>query len=372
MKQVLMAVAALSAALVGLEVDAKRLGGGRTVGAPRDVATQRQMTPPAQNVAPAPTTPTGPTAAAAPAAAAKGPLNTPPAAAQPGWKRFMGPIAGIAAGLGIAALMSHLGLGEAFGNFLMIALLVIAAVVVVKLILRRRTPAADANRGLQYASAGAGTGSGGSTGPAGTAGFGGATGSAGSTGFGGGSSSGGSFGGSSGSPMSPGAGAAVAGVAVAGAAVAGAAVAGAAVAGATATAGAIGAAGAVGAQTYPAGFEPEPFLQQAKVNFARLQTAYDHGDSEMLRDVMTPEMFTEVSGDLAARGTHQSTDIVRLNAEILEVITDNDHHWATVRFHGLTREDGVDAPQSFDEAWNLRKAVDGSTGWLLAGIQQLQ
>ena len=345
MKQVLMAVAAFSAMLVGLEVDAKRLGGGRTVGAPRDVATQRQMTPPAQNVAPAPTTPTGPTAAAAPAAAAKGPLNTPPAAAQPGWKRFMGPIAGIAAGLGIAALMSHLGLGEAFGNFLMIALLVIAAVVVVRLILRRRTPAADANRGLQYAGAGAGAG----------AASGGATGSAGSTAFGGGSSAGGSFGGSAGASMPSGAGAAVAGAAATSGAM-----------------GAVGAAGAVGAQSYPAGFEPEPFLQQAKINFARLQTAYDKSDSEMLRDVMTPEMFAEVSGDLAGRGTHQATDIVRLNAEILEVITDNDHHWATVRFHGLTREDGVEAPQSFDEAWNLRKAVDGSTGWLLAGIQQLQ
>ena len=148
---------------------------------------------------------------------------------------------------------------------------------------------------------------------------------------------------------------------------------GSAAAGAAATAGAIGAVGAVGAPAaYPAGFEPEPFLQQAKINFAGLQSAYDKGDSEMLRDVMTPEMFAEVTADLAGRGTHHSTDIVRLNAEILEVISDNDHHWATVRFHGLTREDGVEAPQSFDEAWNLRKAVDGSTGWLLAGIQQLQ
>ena len=343
MKQVLMTIAACSAMLVGLEVDAKRLGSGRTVGAPRDVATQRQMTPPAQNVAPAATTPT---AAAAPAAAAaKGPLNTPPAAAQPGWKRFMGPLAGIAAGLGIAALMSHLGLSEAFGNFLLIALAVIAGVVIVRLILRRRTPASDANQGLQYAGASAG-----STGPAGSTG---STGSVGSTGFGGGSSSGGSFGGSSGAPMTTGAGSAVAGAA--------------------ATAGAIGAVGAIGAPAaYPAGFEPEPFLQQAKINFAGLQSAYDKGDSEMLRDVMTPEMFTEVTADLAGRGTHHSTDIVQLNAEILEVISDNDHHWATVRFHGLTREDGVEAPQSFDEAWNLRKAVDGSTGWLLAGIQQLQ
>ena len=27
-------------------------------------------------------------------------------------------------------------------------------------------------------------------------------------------------------------------------------------------------------------------------------------------------------------------------------------------------------PKAFDEMWNLVKPVDGSSGWLLAGIQQ--
>lgn len=315
MKQVLMVIAACSAMLAGLDVDAKRLGGGRSFGAPRDAATQRQMTPPAQNMAPAPMATPAPASAAA-----KGPLNTPPAAAQPAWKRWIGPVAGIAAGLGIAALMSHLGLSEGFGNILMMLLLVIAVVVVFRLIFRRRTPAGDANQGLQYAGAAAGSG---------------------------------------GAPMMPGTGSGLAGAA--------------ATAGTMGTLGTVGTVGAIVAQpTYPAGFEPEPFLQQGKINFARLQIAYDQGDSAMLRDVMTPEMFAEVTRDLAARGTHQPTDIVRLDAEILEVVSDNDYHWATVRFHGLTREDGVETPQPFDEAWNLRKAVDGSTGWLLAGIQQRQ
>jgi predicted lipid-binding transport protein (Tim44 family) len=28
-------------------------------------------------------------------------------------------------------------------------------------------------------------------------------------------------------------------------------------------------------------------------------------------------------------------------------------------------------PTGFEEVWNLVKPVDGSTGWLLAGIQQM-
>ena len=123
---------------------------------------------------------------------------------------------------------------------------------------------------------------------------------------------------------------------------------------------------------YPAGFDPEPFLKQAKLNFARLQEAYDRGDTSTLRDVMTREMFDEVSRDLEARGTHRPTHIVTLNAEILEVVTEADVHWASVRFTGLLREDDSPTPTSFDEVWNLTKPANGASGWLLAGIQQMQ
>lgn len=125
-------------------------------------------------------------------------------------------------------------------------------------------------------------------------------------------------------------------------------------------------------KAYPPGFEPEPFLRQAKLNFAALQDAYDKADTAALRDVMTPEMFAEISRDLAARGVHQPTEVVTLNAEILEVTTENNMHWASVRFTGLLREDGSSSAQPFDEVWNLQKPVSGESGWLLAGIQQLQ
>ena len=339
-RSIAMVVAACTAAmLVSLDADAKRIGSGRSVGSTRDVATQRQMTP-APAATPAPTTPAAaaaPAAAGMPAAAAA--KAAAPAAAQQGWRRWMGPIAGIAAGLGIAALMSHLGLSEAFGNFLLIALLVVAAIVVVRLIMSRKRAAQQPAQNLQYASA-----------PAGSAGGPGAFGDAGGT-----AGSTGAFGGGSIGQAIPGTPGAMAGGYGAAGSMAGAA-----------------AAQAGGNRPYPAGFDPEPFLQQAKINFAELQRAYDQADTETLRDVMTPEMFAEISGDIAAQATQQPTVIVRLDAEILEVVTDGDFHWATVRFHGLSREDGIETPQPFDEAWNLRKAVDGSSGWLLAGIQQLQ
>lgn len=126
------------AAFIGLgmlaqDAEARRLGGGGSFGMSRSTA-------PVQKAAPAPTTPANAAPAPAPSAAAA------PAAAKPaGASRWLGPIAGLAAGLGIAALLSHFGLGEGVANFLMIMLLVMAAVFVFRLLFRKSQPSQHAS-----------------------------------------------------------------------------------------------------------------------------------------------------------------------------------------------------------------------------------
>ncbi|MGE0875244.1 MAG: Tim44 domain-containing protein [Burkholderiales bacterium] len=122
----------------------------------------------------------------------------------------------------------------------------------------------------------------------------------------------------------------------------------------------------------PAGFDVAAFLRGAKLNFIRLQVANDQGKVEELREVTTPAMYAELERQVAERaaGTQQ-TDVVQLNADLLEVSTEADTHWASVRFSGLIRETPDRAPEAFEEVWSLSKPVDGSTGWLLAGIQQI-
>ena len=87
---------------------------------------------------------------------------------------------------------------------------------------------------------------------------------------------------------------------------------------------------------------------------------------------MTSEMNAEIGREIDGRGTHQPTEIVTLDADVLEVTTENDKYWVSVRFTGLLREDGEPLPKSVDEIWNLTKPVNGSSGWLLGGISQLQ
>ncbi|MGB5079291.1 MAG: Tim44-like domain-containing protein [Burkholderiales bacterium] len=119
----------------------------------------------------------------------------------------------------------------------------------------------------------------------------------------------------------------------------------------------------------PAGFDAERFLEEARRNFLRLQEANDLGDLERLREVTTGELFDALEGDLGARGKGH-TDVVRLDAALLELVTQGGLHWASVKFSGSIREEAGAPPEPFEEIWHLQKPVTGHSGWLLAGIQQ--
>ena len=126
------------------------------------------------------------------------------------------------------------------------------------------------------------------------------------------------------------------------------------------------------AATIPAGFDVDGFLRVAKLNFVRLQAANDAGNLADLREFVSPEIFAEIKLQLEERGkVAQQTDVVTLNASLLEVVTDGPRHIASVHFSGMIREDANAPASAFDEVWNLTKPADGSSGWVVAGIQQL-
>jgi len=290
----------LSFGMAPSDADAKRIGGGGSAGMQRSLPAR---TPDALPAKPAPNAAAPATAGAAPAAAA----------AKRSW---MGPIAGLAAGLGIAALMSHLGLGAEFANILMMVLLGVVAIVAIRFLLRRFMPNPAATRtpqGLQFAGAGA-------TPPA-----------TGGSGWG---------------------------------APATAPVASAQLAAAAPTSASPG--------RLPADFDTAGFERIAKMIFIRMQAANDSGDLNDLRAFTTPEMFASLRVDLQDRGSAtQTTDVVRIDAEVLDVETEGTMQVVSVRFHGLIREekDGIAAP--FDEVWHLVKPLDGSREWAIAGVQQM-
>ncbi len=310
MKTLILALG-LAVGAIGLapaDAEAKRLGGGGSSGMKREMpARSAPDAAPGKPAAPAAT----PNAAgAAPAAAPK--------------RSWMGPIAGLAAGLGLAALMSHMGLGEEFGNILMMALLAVAAVFLVRFLMRRFGPVAQrgaAPAGMQFAGQGAGAGAL----PMPT-------------------SSGSGWGGASPAPINlqPMVGQEVA-----------------------------PASPAQAVPSLPADFDAAAFERIAKMIFIRMQAANDAGDLNDLRAFTTPVMFATARLEIQERGASaQQTDVVKIDAQVLDFAVEPQRNVVSVRFHGLVREEKDGTAQPFDEVWHLVKPTDGSREWAIAGIQQ--
>lgn len=292
---------------------ARRLGGGKSSGMHRESVTAPSRAP-AATPQPQPASPSQAAPAAAPNAAA---------AAQPSRSRWLGPIAGLAAGLGIAALASHFGFGEALANMLTFALIAVALLALVGFILRRRSGSAG-----QPAWAGAGAGSTQASQP----------------------------------PVQRSA--ADQPRTMIGSGIAGG------IGSGIGSGIAAGAASAAPAQI-PADFDTLGFARNAKDNFLQLQAANDAGDLERLRGFLTPQMFEEVSRDIATRGNEpQRTEVFGLDAQVLQVVEEAADWIASVRFTGRIRHEAGAVPEDFDEVWHLSKPRAGAGGWVIAGIQQ--
>lgn len=285
--------ATLCAVMMGLglalgtpEVDAKRLGGG---------GMSRQL-PPRQ----APSTP--------PKQATPNQNATPPAGApaqNAGRRSWMGPIAGLAAGLGLAALMSHLGLGAEFANFLTLVLLVLAGIFVVRLLLRRLAP----QPAPSYAGAGAGAA------PANLR-----------------------------APLQP----AAQGVGAAGGAAAD-----------------VPAGPVLPAGFDAAGFERIAKMifirMQAANDTADLEDLRRFTTPEMFASI---RLDLQERGQAP-----QQIDVVQLDAEVIDHAQEDGRDIVSVRYHGLIREEKDGVAEPFDEVWHLVRPSDGSREWAIAGIQ---
>lgn len=287
-------------AVASNDAEAKRVGGSQSIGRqsqsapPSGQAQKSQQAQPAQQ------------AAQAPAAAAG--------------SRWMGPLAGLAAGLGIAALLSSFGLGEGLAqmmsNALMIGLVIFAGVMLFRFIANRRRPDLAYGHGplnRQQTNGSPFLNQVRQTQPEAN---------------------------SRGWPR--------------------------------AAMGSTGTPDTVNAPALPIGHDQAAFLVSAKTLFMRLQGAWDRNEQGDLFELTTPEMFAQFKRDLEARGRETShTEVTQLDAEVLGTERNADETMISVRFYGHMREDDAPAAQPFQEIWNMVSDARGDQAWKLAGIQQI-
>jgi predicted lipid-binding transport protein (Tim44 family) len=122
----------------------------------------------------------------------------------------------------------------------------------------------------------------------------------------------------------------------------------------------------------PADFDSESFLRSAKTSFIRMQAAWDKGDVADLSQFTTPEVFAELKMQIQERGAQpEYTDVVSIDAQVLGIETVNNEYLVSVQFNGMIKPAPDALAEPFAEVWNMSKPVNGASGWVLAGIQQL-
>lgn len=315
----ILAVASLDA------MAARRLGGGQSVGKQSPQVAQREAAPANAPAAPV----AAPNAAAKPAAAA-------PQAARKPWGAMLG---GLAAGLGLAWLAHSLGFGAEMAQFLLIALVVGAVMLLIGVFRARRSAAS--HRAPPFAFQGAGNATPDAVTPrqyrpenVGN------------------DASARPWEGSS-THFDAAAPAGKSSVTIGSA---------------------LGSAAGWG---IPADFDRVSFVDAAKRSFVTLQAAWDRSDIPTLRAMMTDSMLDEIRNQLAEREKHMAgqanhTEVVLLEAQLLGIEELSDEFMASVEFSGMIREEPSAGPSPFREVWNMTKPKNGSSGWLVAGVQALQ
>jgi predicted lipid-binding transport protein (Tim44 family) len=122
----------------------------------------------------------------------------------------------------------------------------------------------------------------------------------------------------------------------------------------------------------PKWFNEQEFLQGAKTHFIRLQAAWDNGDMKDIREYTTPELFAQLTLERQSYGGEkQFTEVITLNAELLGLVREGDQIVASVQYSGLIREEENSEAEEFSEVWHVQRAeAQGNADWYIAGVEQ--
>lgn len=124
----------------------------------------------------------------------------------------------------------------------------------------------------------------------------------------------------------------------------------------------------------PPGFDAEDFLSGAKTLFGRLQRSWSARDINDIATFATPAFMEDVRRQAAEDPNPEPTDVLLVDAKLLEVRQMGETTIASAYFDTLMREDPkAGQPEQVREIWHFvrRDSVPGDN-WRLDAIQQME
>lgn len=126
------------------------------------------------------------------------------------------------------------------------------------------------------------------------------------------------------------------------------------------------------ASTPPPGFDREDFLRGAKAAYKRLNSSWDKRDLADIAHFSTRPFMEYIEEQAEEDPQPSTTDILLVEAELLEFVTESGRETATVFFSVLLRENPQEStPKEVKEVWHFVRAANSDETWKLDGIQQV-
>jgi len=124
----------------------------------------------------------------------------------------------------------------------------------------------------------------------------------------------------------------------------------------------------------PPGFDQGEFMKGAQMIYTRMQSAWDKRDLEDIRKFTSPEVYAEIQRQAQADPQPSRTEILLVNARLLEVRSVDNQEIASVHYDVMMREGDADkVAKQVREVWHFsRDEKAAGSFWRLEGIQQVE
>lgn len=116
------------------------------------------------------------------------------------------------------------------------------------------------------------------------------------------------------------------------------------------------------------GSDKSAFLEELRGRYVALRQALDTGAWDAVSEQLAPELMARLQRTASAAPSR--TEVITLQALLLEFDEGGDAQRATVEFSGLVRDHGWGGVQPLRELWRLERAAPDAA-WRLVSIQSV-
>ena len=120
----------------------------------------------------------------------------------------------------------------------------------------------------------------------------------------------------------------------------------------------------------PADFDADAFIDGALSHYREVQQAWNEGNLELIREYVSPQLFTALSQQRERLMVPPQTEILDLDANIVRADANATHRELSILFRGRCKDDLERSEDGIFDIWHLeRDMTTDNAPWIVVGIE---